>query len=352
MRDYRKVVPFYFTIMTDFSFQNRAYDLILNIKEDRMIGPRIESVKELRLLADITKIANQDMANQYRPVECQEILPGVRLKIVEPNYTWYQTFWTYQDTGEIIPPEKTTLRMYDQAYMYIWEKAQRGNVFIKNMFKYRIGDYVAYKSNQSFKGCISDKTMLIGIERYKKYTNAYRVEWETPFEGIYWFNEKELIKLEAPPMKTEKPKIIKYIKKYNPTKWLDEQVRIGKDRAVMLTLLQRYNMNKDFGWIQEEIKRPRKHSAKDRKAQRLRRKNKHIANLINVQPIHEEALVCVKWKITSEVARVKKSYAKKLVERNNGKYVYVSKTEWKKYLKGEKDKPRLCLPEGKDIMRS
>lgn len=74
--------------MTDFSFQNRAYDLLLNLKEDGIIGPKVKSVKDVRLLMDIIETANQINKEYYRPVESIDIKPGVELKIVEPSGTW------------------------------------------------------------------------------------------------------------------------------------------------------------------------------------------------------------------------------------------------------------------------
>ena len=210
--------------MTDFSFQNRAYDLLLSLKEDGIIEPKIKSVKEVRLLMDIIETANQANKEYYRLVEPQEILPGVRLKIIEPSCTYYHTFWTYADTGRIIPPDETTLEAYSNAYMYIWEKAKKGNVFIEQTFKFKINDYVTCKSDQSLKGYIFDKCILIGVKRYSKYTNAYRVEWETAPKDIYWFDEDDLIKtLEVLPMKTNKREKIEY-KVFAPDEWIKENV--------------------------------------------------------------------------------------------------------------------------------
>ena len=347
--------------MTDFSFQNRVYDLLLNLKEDGIIGSKIRSVKDVRLLMDVIKTANQINKEYYRPVESYEILPGVRLKIIEPSCIWYHTFWTYEDTGRIIPPNETTLKAYSDAYMYIWKKAEKGNVYIKQTFKYEINDYVAYKLDQSIKGYIFDKCVLIGVEKYSKYTNTYMVEWDIPPKDIYWFNEDELIKMsEALPMKTNiKREFITY-KEYNPKEWLRQQIAKGYDEAIHRTLLQRnqthgINPDREFGWITKQRKkkfchsdRP-KHSAIQRKNDRMKRKEKHIYPFKLETKKIKDPLVRVKWIITGEIASIKKSYARQLVERNNGNYIYISKAEWRKYLIEIKGKPKLCLLEGKDI---
>jgi len=346
--------------MTDFSFQNKAYDLLLNLKEDGIIEPKIKSVKEVRLLMDIIETANQTKKEYYRPVECWEIIPGIKLKIVEPSGTWYHTFWTYTDTGHVIPPDETTLEAYSNAYMYIWEKAKKGNVFIEQTFKFKINDYVTCKSDQSLKGYIFDKCMLIGVKRHTKYTNAYRIEWETPPKDIYWFDEDDLIKkLEVLPMKTNKRKKVEY-KEYNPKEWIKQEVAKGLDEATCLSLLNPdwhgpNHENDKFGWIIKTKKanfrrNPDAKNAIQRKNERRRRKEKRIYPFKSNTKKIKEQLKRVKDISTGEINSIPRSMADILTNRESGLYIYVTKTEWREYLKSKKAQPKLCLPEGKDKM--
>jgi hypothetical protein len=409
--------------MTDFSFQNRAYDLLLNLAEDKLNVPKItiNSIKDLRLMIDIVKdvypvyanvdnksivdfvkdifnigstqtqvdIANRELDEIYRPVECWEIKPGVELKIIEESGTWYHTFWTYCDTNEIIPLDKTTPRDYSQAYMYIWRKAEKGKVFIKNTYKYRIGDTVRHKDDLGSLGTIKSRIPagkpLPKTRPYEFMPNNYGIYWsntgnnpEVPLK--YWYNEDELIvinKLEASPMKTKnrkKHQKIQY-KVYNPKEWLKQKIAEGYDKAVYLTLLQQNRTNgidpsTEHGWITKERVQSIKQSAV-REKNRLRRRRKHARNLAtytvrksnvlykekdpltNNTSLTPHPLVCVKFTISGEIARIRKNEAEKLVTRNNGNYIYVSKQEWRKYLKDNEYpfiNPKLSKPMGKDIM--
>jgi hypothetical protein len=403
--------------MTDFSFQNKAYDLLLNLAEDKLTIPKItiHSIKDLRLMVDIVKdvypiyanvdnksmvdfvkdifnigatqtqidVANRELDEIYRPVECWEIKPGTELKIIEESETWYHTFWTYCDTNKIIPLDKTTPRDYSQAYMYIWQKAQQGKVFIKNTYKYGIGDTIRHRDDLGslgiVKGRIPAGKPLPQTRPYEFIPNNYGICWsntgnnpEVPLK--YWYNEDELIlinKLEASPMKTKSRKKYQKVqyKVYDPKEWLKQKVAEGYDKAVYLTLLQQNRTNgvdpkTEFGWVTKEKTQPIKVSA-IREKNKLRRRRKHAKNLATYTPrpniiLYKEngsftphPLVCVKWVITGEVARVRKNEAEKLVTRNNGNYMYVSKQEWRKYVQDNQYpfiNPKLSKPEGKDIM--
>lgn len=294
--------------MTEFSLQNKAYDLLINLKEDGIIKDppsKFESIGDVRLAFDLVKsiypmyanadndtISNfvKDMFNvnltsteiekanhkneEYRFVEPQDIIPGNTFKIIENTYEYFHTFWVYEDTNKIIPPKDTTVEGYNRAYMSIWNKAKQGKAFIKNVYKHRIGDTVSMKNDPNSIGIVKSRLCKYKptpiTNPYIVIPNQYSVTWynlgdnkEIPL--THWISEDSLInitRLEALPMKTEIMKhtrnkkvlvTLKY-KVFNPKEWIEENVRNGYDREVYnkLAFSESNAKFKTHGWIEEE----------------------------------------------------------------------------------------------------
>ena len=235
--------------MNEFSFQNKAYDLLLNLAEDnykRKI-PKINSVKELRLMIDMIKSqyplyenaddatiaefikdvfnvipsttsmnrANHTEDEQYRPIECFEIRPGVTCKMAgfHVKYDNKKAVHFYYHT---FPTHDMSIKEYAHQFDIIWKKSQAGEAFIKNTYKFKKGDKVFHKDDPKSIGIIKDripagKPMPL-TEPYRFEPNSYMVKWSNfgtnnnvPIRS--WYNEDllELVqtkKLEAMPMKT------------------------------------------------------------------------------------------------------------------------------------------------------
>jgi len=286
--------------MTDFSFQNKAYDLLLNLKEDKSQLPIIKSVKELRLLIDIIKeqypiyatadnqtlidfikdifkinplqrymyMANHTEDNQYRPIECFEIKPGVRCRM-EGSYVDYKgksyPFYYYHT----FPIKEMSNKEYAHEFDKIWFKAQKGKACIINTYKFKIGDKVRHIIDHDAVGII--RSRIPAGKRspltnpYEFSPNAYIIDWSnigtnSEISLQCWYNEDSLMllqtnKLEVKPMKTFNRRLIEIeYEKFSPKEWLKQIVKEGYDRAVYLTLLQKNTERREFGWIKQTKK--------------------------------------------------------------------------------------------------
>lgn len=340
--------------MNDFTFTNKIYDLLLSLKDEGVIKPqlnRIESIRELRLMIDVIKdiyplYTNADTKtiigfiqdtfkvdptplemnnashkiNPWRKVRIEEISPGVTLKIQEANYFYLHTFWTYCDTHKIMPLSDNFA--YSKAFMNVWEKAKKGNVFIKNTFKYHIGDKIHYNN---IPGTIKSRIWL--DEKAYGIKNYYGISWEKEQPlTYYWFKESELIikeKLEAMPMKTieiiNRRKGRPYVKTWKT--WTQEQYDADK-------LEYQYASDDEAGksyagWITYIVK----YTGSNRKLADKRKKKYKSTT----QHIIEDKLVCVKHFSTGIVSRVLKSEAELLVKKSDTDYGFVNKHEFRKY---------------------
>lgn len=406
--------------MTDFSFYNKAYDLLLNLKEENVIRfkPRkINNLKELRLMIDlikteypiysnadnktimgfikdIFKVESDDIqiiqANHkeqtYRPIRINEIKPGVKMKIVEDNYYYFYTFWTYVDTGKVIPLEETDPIRYSNAFMYILDKVKKDKVFIENTFEHRIDDVVSHIDDPNSRGIIKDRKfvddylssdIMIKSRDNKSYTgNKYAVYWADISENTkitfkYWEDEYDLInktKLEAMPMKTneiiQKTKHKKVlarisyfiwdqsleddllntykipldqIKKIHPTVgWVykERNVLVNNHSNVFGYILKHYiwsdkkNKYKDVKVLKTEyIEKDAKPTYKPRvKKNHPTKKKKQI---IHTKVDNPNKMVCVKHTNTGLVSRMARRDAEKFVGKFKH-YEYATKAEWRK----------------------
>jgi hypothetical protein len=348
--------------MNDFTFTNRAYDLLLNLKEEGVIKsqlPRVESIQDLRLMIDVIKdvyplYANadtktiigfiQDTFNvdpapleinrasheqeQWRKVRIEEILPGVTLKIQEENYYYLHTFWTYTDTHKRISIKDNY--SYSKAFMTIWEKAKQGKVFIRHTFKYHIGDKIYYNN---IPGTIKSRIWL--DEKEYGIKNYYGISWdkEQPLT-YYWFKESELLiqkKLEAMPMRTieiiNRRKGKAHVKTWES--WTQKQYDADK-------LEYEYASDEEAGkshagWIKYIITytgTKRKPASEKRKIQL--NKSTRQTRIVKKQ-LPTDKLVCIKHFPTGVVSRILKSQAELLVKKTDSDYGFVNKHEFRKY---------------------
>jgi hypothetical protein len=344
--------------MDDFTFTNKAYDLLLSLKDEGIINPRpkFDSIKELRLAIDIVKevyplFANADnktildfvedtfkerpsetelikanhIEEEYRPIQIQEILPGTKLKIIEESGEYFHTFWTYADTKQIIPKENTTLYDYNRAFMYIWEKAKQGKVFIKNTYQYRIDDIVSHLDDPISIGTIKARRMNT------EYKNEYAVFWSYCNEPSIikpWIKEFNLTlknRLEAMPMKTieitNRRKGKPHVKTYQ--EWTPEQYEADKKEYGYASDEEAGKCH--AGWIKYIIT----YTGSNRKPADKRKKHKSSKQREDISYLNRK--VCVKHFNTGVIARVDQSLAKALVT-GKGDYDYVDKKQWRQYL--------------------
>ena len=290
-------------IMTEFSFQNKMYDLLLNLEEDKIEKknnlPIVTSIQDLRLLIDIIKqqyplyinadnktigdfikdlfklnplekymtIANHTDENHYRPIECFEIKPGVicRMEGTQVHGDGKKSSYFYNHQ---FPTKELSIKDYAKEFDIIWQKAQVGKACILNTYKFKIGDIVAHTKDPSTKGTVLKRLPAKRSEdnKYEFIRNHYNVWWnDTGNEDIKipltsWYDEdslvlKQLLKLEAPPMKTfdiNKRKVTIQFEKYSPKEWLNENIQKGHDKAVYLTLLKKNTEKREFGWIKQQ----------------------------------------------------------------------------------------------------
>jgi len=176
--------------MTEFSIQNKLYDLLLNLAEDsKPKATNIMSAKELRLMMDIVKDQNPLFANaddytigtlisemfdihptttlisrvshdtideEYRIPTQKEIKPGVTFKLEGMSYNSlgkpvpYYYFHTF-------PTKELSLVQYSNEFFKIWNKIQEGKAWIKNVFLHRIGDKVTHKEDPESIGIIKGR---------------------------------------------------------------------------------------------------------------------------------------------------------------------------------------------------
>jgi len=323
--------------MTDFSFTNKAYDLLMLLKDEGLIkdktAPKVSftSVKDIRLMIDLVKIAYPLYANStdkdilgfvkdifgisppiwqimkanhendlYRPVECWEILPGKTFKLLGTSYNSLGERIEF-DYLYTFPTRELSLKEYAEYYDKVWKNACPR---IKHEFKFRIGDSISYISAPNSIGKIKGK--LQGGKWYPKtdphkfYPNSYSVVWDndTDVPLQYFFEETELInyiqKLEAEPMKTKLKKVktnVRIVKipitvtydKYDPEEWINQKVAEGYDRAVYEKIISRNEKDlSDIGWVTKEkitMVKSKRYSKSRAKRQKEKRKQKHLANL-------------------------------------------------------------------------
>jgi hypothetical protein len=291
--------------MTEFSFQNKMYDLLLNLEEDKIEKknnlPVVTSIHDLRLLIDIIKqeyplyadadnktignfikdlfklnplerymtIANHTDENHYRPIECFEIKPGVicRMEGTQVHGDGRKSTYFYNHQ---FPTKELSTKDYAKEFDTIWQKAQVGKACILNTYKFKIGDIVAHIKDPNETGTILKRLPAKRSEdnKYEFIRNHYNVWWDNitatneDNKILYesWSDEDSLIlkqklKLEASPMKTfniNKRKVTIQFEKYSPREWLNENIQKGYDKAVYLTLLKKNTEKKEFGWIEQQ----------------------------------------------------------------------------------------------------
>ena len=316
--------------MTDFSFTNRAYDLLCSLKEENIINPknetkqfRFNNINELRLMIDLIKTtyplyANADnktivdfindafdimpiewqvnKANHkepiYRPIEIWEINPGVKCRLEgiccdtfgkEMQYYYIHTF----PTKDMEPIE------YNRQFMKIWKNM---NPCIENKFKFKIGDTISHKDDSDsigyIKGRLPAGKLLPKSRPYQFIQNQYSISWSNigTNENVsisHWFNEEDLInntKLEAMPMKT----VVKKGKNKQVT-------NLVFDKELYDTLMNFYHYTleeikeKKVGWIEETTK----YIQPKRKSGKVRRHLKELKKLKRIK-IHQQKLATYK----------------------------------------------------------
>jgi hypothetical protein len=290
--------------MTDFSFYNRAYDLLLQLKEEGRITdeppkktPSITNVGELRLAIDLVKdmyplykdadnktivdfineifnskvkeseIDKVDLPEEeYRVPHIDEIKPGALFRLVGISVHFdgskSEYYYNYRFPSNLSDDPK----QYSDCFFKIWNLVKEGKGWIKNTYKHRIDDIVQYITDPASKGYVRDRRINGDINEYCVFWANVSNNTSVPFR--YWEPEDHLInqtRSEAKPMKTAKIKtrFIKCIatvtyKKFSPKEWIEENVRNGYDRAVYEKLIEGQE-NSDFkphGWVDEEKRIP------------------------------------------------------------------------------------------------
>lgn len=225
--------------MTDFSFYNKAYDLIQQVISEKKDKTNIiKSVNDLKLIIDITKDVNPlfsesdsktitnlvkdtfsiDITEEkvieadhmldeiYRPVELNEIKPGITCTIESSCYkspgTEFQEEipFYYEHTFPVKEwygmNKEMDIINYDKEFMFIWEKAKQGKALIKNTYKYKLENKVFSVNYPNGRGTIIKRRMVpdnsIVYDTPEKYSNKneYLVRWANTEKR--WENENNL----------------------------------------------------------------------------------------------------------------------------------------------------------------
>lgn len=325
--------------MTDFSFQNRAYDLLQSLKEEKIIHPyfnysKINSIQELRLMISIIK----QIYPLYANADNKTIIEFIK------------------DEFQTLPTEMEVIKANHE-------------------FKYRLENKVVHIDDPNSIGIIKGRRTIDNKDQYSIFWS----NTSTPsLINIKQWDDEILInlKLEAQPMKTNN--IVNYTKdkkyiatvqyeRYDPKEWINENIVDGKGKIKELfepikdnydELYKQFDHTRvNFGWIEEEkrfyigkFKQVLKSIIVDHKISGTNYRNiKIISTELIVpkrQPIiskikHKEQpkytylnngtdkLVCVKHFSTGVVDRVLQSEANLLVKKDD--YGFVNKAEYRKY---------------------
>jgi len=236
-----------------FSFNERCFELIQNVVEDRLtsLNPiKVMNVKETRLLIEMVKEANplfkddtkyiidtiENIANIkvkeediietdeknsvvtkfYRPLKGTiEIKPGLK----------YERKWKYGWVEESFPDgiwtnvqEPANMRLYHWYFHHIYDLYLKNEIRVPHEYKFKVGDKVTHILDNSIKGLIKHRLPAgfnwnpsINIDLGKYSETTYLITWEKNNSNKVllknWYDESELLKLEAMPMKTKKEKI-------------------------------------------------------------------------------------------------------------------------------------------------
>jgi len=241
--------------MKNFSFTNKAYDLLQNLKEDGiikyskelpMLNDKIQSsyfsdMHDLRLIIDVVKntyplFANADnetilnfikdttgikpidwqineanhIDSRYRDIKINEIKPGFSCRLKGSYVTGLGEILPYY-YNYTFPTKFLNILEYNRDFMKIWKNSP----MVINKFKFIVGDFVSHKDDPNSKGKIKGRLSATKPFPQSKpwiyIPNQYSISWEN--EGTndkvplyHWFDEKVLIlnqtPLEALPMKT------------------------------------------------------------------------------------------------------------------------------------------------------
>jgi len=226
--------------MTDFSFQNRAYDLIQQLIEERNAKPKlnIESINDLKLVIDMTKDVyplfaednesiislmkdtfsididknalvetDHKLDELYCPISITEIKPGVVCRIEGACYSnpgmveQVKIPYYYEHT---FPVKEMTNAEYAKEFDFIWDKAQELKVYVKHTYKYKPGDIVYHTIDPLSRGIIVDRkviddtSMIYDTPWLQDLRNEYAVFWanvsnNTKITWQYWEREGDLI---------------------------------------------------------------------------------------------------------------------------------------------------------------
>jgi hypothetical protein len=214
--------------MNNFSFSNKAYDLLLSLKEENIIRDtkqlEYKSVSGIRLMIDIVKskyplYANADaktildfvedtfntriiksqfeIANQeeeYIPITCGDIKPGKTYRLTalysdgrsKPKECYYH--YTF-------PDREMSLKEYNDHFMKIYRN-RKPMILKQHIFKYKIGDRVINKYDTSMIGSIIDRcaggVWFPQTDPFRIYPNFYNIRWDTNTSFKHFYNENEI----------------------------------------------------------------------------------------------------------------------------------------------------------------
>ena len=430
-----------------FSLNERCYELIQNTVEDILEKKekpiRIMGVSDTRLLIEMVKEQSPLFKNDTKFImEYIEDIAGIKVKeeeIIETDEEKETLTYTYRPlkgTIEIKPglvyERKTNNGWITEKFPSNWNVDWKStannrnyqwwfnhihNLYLKNeirvkfQYNFKIGDKVNHILDKSIKGNIKHRLPQgfnwnpnIDHDINKYHENSYLISWENNSNIVplrNWYNESELLKLEAMPMKTnkriKKPKNFKKIslpdvkpeltveqnalrKKHlipnkvkRPTTTIF-QVKIHKgccdenkpcahfhyvqtarhgsifksiDDAIKLNhpiVCNEYGLDKNKYKLIIMTSQPQqttvvKETKPYKKPKQVRKPKEYT-----IHTPEQVKLVCVKDTLTDKVERMSKTKAKKLVHTIGSTHVYVDKTEWRNFLKQEKEDREASKP--------
>ena len=357
----------------------------------------------------------------YRPLKGTiEIKPGLVYER-KTNNGWIKE--NFPSNWDVDWKSAAHNRNYQWWFNHIRNLYLKNEIRVKFQYNFRIGDKVSHILDKSIKGHIKHRLPQgfnwnpnIDHDINKYHENSYLISWENDSNIVplrNWYNESELLKLEAMPMKTnkqiKKPKNFKKISLPDVKPELTvvqnayrKKHFLGTKVKTITTTLFQVKINKGccdeikpcshFHYVQTAKHRSILKSIDD--AIKLNHpnlcfegelvKNKYKLIIMASNPGHyiirstnknaqettvvkerkpykkpkqvskpkeytihtpeQVKLVCVKDTLTGKVERMSKTKAKKLVHVEGSIFVHVDKTEWRNFLKQEKEDREASKP--------
>ena len=400
--------------MTDFSFSNKAYDLIQQLLDEKSDKPNlIKSVNDLKLVIDITKDVNPlfseadsktitslvkdtfniDITEEkiveadhildeiYRPIKITEIEPEVVCRIEGTSYKLAGT-----EFQEIIPfyykhtfpikewygiSKKMDLINYNKEFEFIWEKARRGKVFVKNTYKYKLEDNVFSINYPEGRGTVIKRKMVIDNSIVSYYSpnhptfsyhhkNEYLVRWANTEQR--WENENNLKILEDTNTfydminsnKTKFKKCYVIVQRQLLTKNEDDTISYSNPIEERVLIIPPCNNIKSYvrklypvpftsvkiiriePWFSNKVKEPVRRRA-IKIVEPIIRTSGKLGELKKQEREIPLDFVYVSHTPTNVVCKVTANKAKELIDRESGNYVECSKIQYQEFLNKRKE---------------